>query len=404
MRQSKQLPLLIVPVLLALFELVIYLSNDMYLPALSAIKNDLQASDRLVQFSLTSWFLGGTVFHLVIGPISDRVGRRPVIFIGGLVFVISSLFCASTTSIVVLLIARFFQGTTVSAIAVAGYASVHELLDDIGAAKAIAVMMAITVFAPAFGPLLGGAIVLTTGWQSIFYSLAIFGSLVLVLLFIFLPESNPPETRKPLMFSTALRSYRNIIGNPEFRTNALTVSLLFGGTVVWIVVAPFLIIDEHKRSPLEFGLIQALIFSGFVVGAALVQVLTARGGLKMLLRIGLTIDVLGGLTSLVLTQIFPASLYPLIIGFFIYSIGTGLTFSAFQRLAIASSAEPTGVKMAVFATVMVFCASLASVVGSIFYNGHTQQVAFIILSICVMAAVFHTSSAAANILRNVEAE
>jgi DHA1 family bicyclomycin/chloramphenicol resistance-like MFS transporter len=404
MNQLQRSSLLMIPVLLALFELVIYLSNDMYLPALLAIKSDLHTSDSLVRLSLTTWFLGATMLHLIVGPISDSIGRKPVMFVGGSIFVVSSLICGITDNIVVLLIARFFQGTTVSVVAVSSYATLHEILDDIQAAKAIAMMTAITVFAPAFGPLLGGILMLTVGWQSIFYGLALVGGVIVTLLIIFLPESNPPEKRQSFIFSSILQNYRNIIFNHEFRTLTLTASMLFSGTVVWIVAGPFLIIEEFKRTPVEFGLIQALIFSGFMLGAGLVKVLTNKVGVNSLLKIGIRINVFAGCLALFLTSIFNNMLSPIVACLFLYSIGSGLTFSTFQRLAITSSPEPTGAKMAVFATVMVCFASLGSMAVSIFYNGKTSSITFIILAICAMAFLTNLFSTPSNILAKSETE
>jgi Bcr/CflA subfamily drug resistance transporter len=402
MSQSQRSSPLMIPVLLALLELVIYLSNDMYLPALLAIRSDLHTSSSLVQLSLTSWFLGGTLLHLIVGPISDSIGRKPVMLVGGLIFVVSSLICGVTNNIVVLLLARFFQGTTVSVVAVSSYATLHEILDDIQAAKAIAVMTAITVLAPAFGPLLGGVLMSSFGWRSIFYSVAIIGGILATLAMILLPESNPPEKRQSFMLSSIVRNYRNIILNREFRTNTLTASMLFSGTIVWIVVGPFLIIEEFKRTPIEFGLIQALVFSGFVLGAGLVKVLMSRVGVNSLLRIGIGINVVAGCLALILASIFDNMLFPIVACFFLYSIGSGLTFSTFQRLAITSSPEPTGAKMAVFATAMVCFASLGSVAVSIFYDGKTSSIASITLAICIMAFFTHLFSAPNKTLAEAE--
>lgn len=404
MAQLQSRSLLIIPVLLAFFELAVYLSNDMYLPAVLAIKSDLHTSNSLVQYSLTAWFLGGTLFHLIVGPISDSFGRKPVMFAGGLIFVLSSIICGLTDSIVVLLIARFFQGTTVSVVAVSSYATLHEILDDVQAAKAIALMTAITVFAPAFGPLLGGLFILAAGWQSIFYSLALAGGVLLVLLMIFLPESNPREKRQSLSLSSIRRNYRNILFNKEFRTSTLTASLLFCGTVVWIVAGPFLVIGEFKRTPVEFGLIQALTFSGFVLGAGMVKGLINKMGVNKLLKLGIGIDLFAGCLALVLTGIFNNMLSPIVACFFLYSVGTGLTYSTFQRLAIASSSEPAGAKMAVFATVMVCLASLGSVAVSVLYNGKASSIALIILAVCVMAFLTNLNFMPRDITASAEAE
>ncbi|MFN7097907.1 MAG: MFS transporter, partial [Gammaproteobacteria bacterium] len=142
----------IFPILLALYEVVTYLSNDMYLPALPQLANDLHTTNALAQLSLTTWFLGAASMQLILGPISDRYGRKPVLLIGGIFFVIATLICAMTPDMTTMLIARFFQGCAVCSVTVAGYATIHELYDQKAAMKALALMGSITVLAPAFGP------------------------------------------------------------------------------------------------------------------------------------------------------------------------------------------------------------------------------------------------------------
>ncbi|WP_019215581.1 MFS transporter [Legionella tunisiensis] len=122
--------ILIFPLILICAEMAVFLSTDMYLPALPDMMRDLDASTSLVQLTLSSWFLGGMSMQLFIGPICDRVGRRPVFIIGMLIFVVSTFFCAVAPNISILIAARFFQGCTICFIIVPGYASIHELYDQ----------------------------------------------------------------------------------------------------------------------------------------------------------------------------------------------------------------------------------------------------------------------------------
>ena len=104
----------IFPILLALYEICTYLSNDAYLPALPNITRDLVTSNHLVQLTLTTWFMGSASTQLFLGPLADRVGRRPVLLSGGFIFIVATLACAIANNIYELLILRFIQGATIT--------------------------------------------------------------------------------------------------------------------------------------------------------------------------------------------------------------------------------------------------------------------------------------------------
>ena len=123
---SRLLRLPLYPMLLVFFELGAYLSNDIYLPALPQISLDFETTNALAQMTLTSWFLGSASLFLILGPLSDRIGRRPIILGGICLFALSTLLCALSTSIEMLIFARFVQGMSICSIGLAGYATIHE--------------------------------------------------------------------------------------------------------------------------------------------------------------------------------------------------------------------------------------------------------------------------------------
>src|SRR5262245_26554719 len=114
------------PLLLVLYEISMYLSNDMYLPALPDMMKELDLSIQQAQLTLTTWFVRTASLPLVMGVVSDRYGRRSVLLCGGVIYILMSIVCAMTTNVHTLLIARFIQGATVPSMMVAGYACIHE--------------------------------------------------------------------------------------------------------------------------------------------------------------------------------------------------------------------------------------------------------------------------------------
>lgn len=351
------------PVLLALFELVVYLSNDMFLPALPVMRSDLSADTRLGQQTLTLWFLGGAVFNLLLGPISDRFGRKPVLLLWGVLFCASSLVCATTSDIAVFLTARFFQGTTVAAVAVCGYATIHEMMDEAEAVKALAWMGLLTVLAPAFGPTLGSIVVEWWAWRPIFGLIGVAAMIAVLLIAWLVPESQKAHSRTSLRTGEIMARYGRLLRNPAFTVNTASAAILFGGTMAWIVSSPHLLLDLRGYSPIQYGLTQLLVFAGFMIGAVVVSGQTSaqrKGGFT---RAGITLALAGGLLVMLPGWI-SESVWPLLAGVFVYNVGNGLTFATFQRMAIDGSVEPAGAKMAMFATAMVSCATLSSLLAS----------------------------------------
>jgi len=143
----------IFPLLLVIYEIANYLSNDMYLPALPQMMDELGLDAKQAQLTLTAWFFGSASMPLIIGVMADRFGRRPILLLGGMVYVLATIACALSTNGTMLLIARLIEGGMVPSMMVAGYACIHELYEQKEAIRILALMGSISVLAPALGPL-----------------------------------------------------------------------------------------------------------------------------------------------------------------------------------------------------------------------------------------------------------
>lgn len=359
---SNQAFIAFVPLMLAFFELAVYLSNDMFLPALPTMSRDFGLAGGFAGFALASWFLGGASMNVLLGPISDRYGRKPVLLCWTFIFAIACFVCSQTRDVNIFGLCRFLQGASVAAVAVCGYATIHELMDDIQAVKAINLMMGITVLGPAFGPVLGGLITSFWEWQRIFLILAIWGAVAWLLLLIALPESHPAERRTSLQVSMIWKSYQKILRSRQFITHTVSAALLFGGAMAWIVSGPFLLIEIYDYSPFQYGLIQLCLFAGFIIGAVFVNRKNKDQSSLLLIRVGLRFSLIGAISGSVFALVAASPLWLFLVSVFVYNIGNGLTFAVFQRSAMAGSDEPSGVKMALFATFMVMFAAFSSMI------------------------------------------
>ncbi len=375
----KNNKLLLFPLLLILAEMTAYLSNDMYLPAMPDLMRDFQVGADQIQLTLSSWFLGSMSMQLLVGPFSDRLGRRPVLICGMLLFVVSTLVCVQSSQLSTLIAARFVQGSTVCFIIVAGYASIHELFNQKNAIHLLARMNSITVLAPAFGPFIGGFILMGANWRWTFWPLFILGLVVLVLLSKWMPEPLPPEKRHPLKIKTLVQQYRSLLRNRRFILLLLSSSFAFCGFIAWLATGPFLVNEQFQEQPYLFGCFQLFVFGFYIFANHKVKELMEKVGVDALIQRGLYITLFGSAFAICLTLFFPAKLFGLLFGMAWIAFGFGFCSAPLQRLTIEAANEPMGSRMALISTAYGGFGLLATALVHWTYNGKPSSLAAILL-------------------------
>lgn len=378
-------PALLFPLLLVFYEVGGYLSNDMYLPALPSMMVDLNTSQELAQLTLTTWFLGSASMQLIIGPLSDRFGRRPIVLVSAILYIVTSSICALTSDITPMLVARFIQGVSVSAVLVAGYASIHELYDQAHAIRVLATMNSVIVLAPAFGPLIGSILINFLDWRWLFWIIAIWALIATICLAKWMPESHPVEKRQPLNLKSIGKNYFSIVTNWRFNTLMLTFCFTFCGFIAWLTSGPFIVVNEFNETVLGFGVCQTIIFSVYIGANQLVKKLMNIFSLNKLIWFGLLTTFIGGITSMLLTLLYPTFLFGLVLGMCIYSLGSGFSFSPLNRLAVEASNEPMGARIAVTSTYMTSFGVLGSILGTVFYKGSMSSIGLVLFTTSFLA-------------------
>ena len=386
MRSEQKRLAIIFPILLALYEIATYLSNDAYLPALPHITRDLFTTNHLVQLTLTTWFMGSASMQLFLGPIADRIGRRPVLLLGGLVFIFVTIGCAITHNIYTLLALRFLQGATITSMIVAGYATIHELFDREKAIHTLSMMASITVLAPSFGPLFGALILQFSDWRMIFIILAVWACIILLGLFFKMPETNPHANEK-IQFKTIVLQYKNIFCNKSFLIFLLISRFLFAAMIAWIAAGPFLLIDRFHFSTIWFGIAQIFIFGSYIVLTRLVKYLMTKLSLKNITTIGIVMVIIGACYALATSLIFSDTPWNMIIAMMLIAGGSGLVFPVVERLGIESSQEPMGSKVAISSLLIGLAGMLGSALISEFYNDTLISLSIILMVLCLVSLI-----------------
>jgi Bcr/CflA subfamily drug resistance transporter len=372
---------LILPYLIILYEIAVYLSNDMYLPSMPAIAKDLALSASQIQSTLTYWFLGASSLQFVLGPISDRYGRKIVIVGGGILFVLSSAACAVAHNLPIMLLARFFQGISLCSL-VAAYAAIHELYSTKQAIKYLALIGAVTILAPALGPLFGAMIVQFAGWRDIFWFLVMLGLVSVLSLIAYMPESN--MHRHPLHWAIIFKDYKKIVTNRHFMIPNMAYCFLVAMYFIWIFESPFIMIEVFQTTPLYYGMAQTVIFGFYFIGAAVTKWLLDRYSVYRLIMVATWITIVGVVLFL-LTSIFYNNIELAILCMIIISFGTSMLFGPINRIAIETSTQPMGRRTAVFSTSISLFGALTGWVLTLINDRNLLTISTMII-LCMLVA------------------
>ena len=250
-------------------------SIDTVFPAFAVMEAELHVGKVAMQQTISVYLLGYATMSLVHGPLSDALGRRPVILVGVAVFALASVGCALWSSLPVLLAFRALQGLSAGVGLIVGRAVVRDALQGDDAQRLMSNISMIFGVAPAIAPIVGGWILGWRNWQAIFWFLSAFSLLLMLATMLVLPESHPAEKRLPLNARVLASGYREILGNRGFRLLALAGTANFGALFLYIASAPAYVLDMmtvHEQqsgwffAPTMGGMILRAFFSGRSAG------------------------------------------------------------------------------------------------------------------------------------------
>lgn len=389
---THKLKLMLFPFLVVFYEIAIFISNDMYLPSMPAIANDLLLSDSQIKLTLTFWFLGASSMQFILGPVSDRYGRKRVLVAGAAIFVVSSMVCAMTHDINVMLLARFFQGLALCSL-VAANAAIHELYGTKQAIKLLALMGSISILAPALGPLGGALLIQFANWRYIFWLFVVMGLISFFSFILFMPDTD--HGAHEFRVKTIFKDYKKILSNKHFMGPNLAYSFLVGIFYFWMFESPFIIIDTYKHSTLYYGFAQTAIFSLFIVGAFVTKYWLKYYSVISLIRFATIISVLGTVIFFLVSVFYPTMTMIVACMMFI-SFGNSMLFGPINRVAIEACTQPMGRRVAVFSTTISVFGVISGIILALITHGSIIMIATLIL-ICMLisAALIAPISASA---------
>lgn len=383
MRSHTYFPFLIG---LVICELSVFLSVDAFLPALPDLAHSFSIGVMSAQYAITAWYLGSALLPLLMGPIAEHFGYRPTLLAGALIFLLSNLLCTTAHTFTWFLAGRVIQGCCVAMVLTPGYATVHHLLTQKHAITTTAWMSAITVLAPAFGPL-GGALILQ--WQHWPVIFMILSASTLIALLLLLPGT--PHIARSHDYSqklgTLLRQYGRIIGHRPYLHFQLARCSLFAILVAWITTSPILLMHTFDFTQLQFAYAQALVFGFFIMGTKGVKILLKTMEPPTLLAYTLIFALCFGILSLLSAWLAPSE--PWLFAAFTAGLGlcAGLSLSSLDRLAIETVSEPMGMRIAMGGFLFSLFGLLGSAMTSLIRVDQLLPLSIVMVAFSCMASL-----------------
>ncbi|ROS23140.1 multidrug effflux MFS transporter [Cellulomonas sp. PhB150] len=276
------------------------ISNDIYLPSLPEVAQDLHTSATAAQLTMTAMMIGGAVGQLVIGPLSDRFGRRRPVLIGVALHVLTSMLCAVAPTIETLIALRVMQGFFNAAATVVAMAVIRDRFVGADASGLISRLMLVIGIAPLFAPSVGGLIAGEWGWRSVFGALGVFGVVLWFVVWRRLPETLPAGRRRDGGLRTAARGYATLLRDRHFVALALMPGLGTAILMSYVVGSPFVLMEGYGLTSHQFSLLFAVNGIGLVGGAQINAVLVKRVSPIRIVRVVLPVSLALTLGLLVL--------------------------------------------------------------------------------------------------------
>jgi DHA1 family bicyclomycin/chloramphenicol resistance-like MFS transporter len=254
-------------------------SIDMYLPALPLVAADLGASPQAVQFTLSAFFAAFGLSQLFYGPLSDRMGRKPPLYIGIGVFLLGTLACALAPTTGALVAARFVQGLGAATVMVVPRAIIRDLHTGPAATRLMATVMLVISISPMLAPLAGSGVLAIAGWRWIFGVLALLALVSLALTAFVLPETLPPERRVGTSPAALARGAKRLLGDGDFMGLTLIGGFSMASFFIFLASASFVYTEQFGLSPTGFSIAFALNAIGFFGASQMAAPLGERYGM-----------------------------------------------------------------------------------------------------------------------------
>lgn len=369
-------------------------SIDMYLPGFTAIAKDLNTTIDQVQLSLTSYMLGISIGQMFYGPLLDRFGRKRPLYIGLLIYILSSIGCAFTSSVESLIVIRFLQAIGGCVGMVAAQALVRDLFPINKSAQVFSLIILVIAISPMVAPTLGGYVTAAFGWHWVFIILAIIALLVMASVYFYLPDGKKPDASISLRPKSVLANYFLVSKQPQFLLYALAGGIAMAGPFAYIVSSSDVYMNVYHLTEQQYGWAFAFVAIGMIGSTQLNHLLLAHFKSQQLVKVALVLQTLIGIILLVGTYYQAYGLYSFTLLVFLFVATHGIMSPNITALSMAPFIKHAGSASALLGSFRLGVGAFVSALVSLFHDGTSMPMTIIMLCCSFIGLVLLNSGLA----------
>jgi DHA1 family bicyclomycin/chloramphenicol resistance-like MFS transporter len=345
------------------------LTIDMYLPALPAIAEDLGTSSAAVQLTLTGTLVGLALGQLLIGPLSDAVGRRTPLIAGTALHIVASVLCALAPNVAVLGALRVVQGLGAAAAAVIAMAVVRDLFSGRAFAQVLSRLLLVMGAAPVLAPTLGSELLRWTRWQGVFAALAVFGVLLMLVAVFGLRETLPPARRQRGGVVPTARLYRSLLRDRPYVGLVLVAGLAMSSIFAYVSGSSFVLQEQYGLDEQQFGFAFGAGAIGLIAATQANVRLLRRYSPQRILAGALLVGTVAGLVLLGLAVTGLGGLPALLAALWVVLAAAGLALPNAPAVALTRHGEAAGTASALLGAVQFGVGAVAAPMVGVLGNG-----------------------------------
>nr|WP_241977004.1 multidrug effflux MFS transporter [Cryobacterium sp. Sr8] len=316
---------------------------DLYLPAFPTLENELGVSAAAIQLTLTGTMIGFGFGQLVVGPWSDKVGRRLPLMLATGFHILASVGAALSQDIVWLGVFRLLQGFGAAAGAVVALAMVRDLFGGKPLVRMLSRLALVSGLAPVLAPVIGSQLLLVMSWRGIFWVLAAYGAVVIVAVALWIVETLPESARHAVGHNSLAQRYRSVLGDRTFVGVAIIGAMTFTGLFSYLSASSFLFQQVYSFSPQQYGMLFAVNSLGIVLGVQLSSRLMHRWnvGPQWILTVS-TVVLAVTAAAIVLLDSAGAGLWGILVPLWFFIAACGFTLPSVQVIALNAHGHEAG--------------------------------------------------------------
>lgn len=359
------------------------LSTDIYLPAMPIMETDLKGN---IELTITGFLIGFAAAQIIWGPISDKYGRKLPLILGIVLFIIGSIGCALSNSMIAIITWRVIQAFGACTGPMIARAMVRDVYEKTEAARKLSGLMILMAVAPIVGPLLGGQMLKFTSWHYIFWLLAIIGFIMLILVF-FIPETLQQQHRSEKSVVQAFTNYKTLFSNRKFMQYTLCLTFFYMAAYAFIAGSPAVYIKCFKVPEEFYGWLFAVNVIGLVGFSILNRRLVKVFTLDHILRIATIVAMLSGITLMAMVWFGYGGLPTVVIGVFFFFSMNGFIAACTTAAALDGVPQMAGSASALLGSMQYGSGVISTLLLTLFGNGTPWTMSWLIALFATLAAL-----------------